>query len=39
MRAAAAVTVLVAGWLLAPWVAMWRRGTLDEQTVRSWQEG
>lgn len=27
-------------WLLAPWVAMRRRGTLDEQRRRAWaQEG
>lgn len=32
-----AATAGLVGWLVAPWVAMWRHGTLDQQTVRAWR--
>lgn len=33
-----AVAAAATGWVLAPWVAMARKGTLDEQTVAAWKQ-
>jgi hypothetical protein len=30
--------VVVAGWVAAPWIAMARRGTLDDRHVRAWAD-
>ena len=34
----AVAALAVGGWLAAPWVAMWRHGTLDQQVIRAWRE-
>lgn len=33
-----AAVVVAAGWITVPWIAMARRGTLDDQRVASWED-
>lgn len=37
LRIALIAVTALAGWLGVPWLAMWRHGTRDQQTVRAWR--